>query len=96
MKITIKDAAHVAGLARLRFKDDELEAMTAQLNSILESFEKLQAVDTAGIEPSTHAVDVSNAFRSDKVRPSLPPAAALANAPEAEEGCFKVPRIIEV
>jgi aspartyl-tRNA(Asn)/glutamyl-tRNA(Gln) amidotransferase subunit C len=96
MKITIQDAAHVAELARLRFTDDELEAMTTQLNSILESFDKLQAVDTTGIEPSTHAVDVSNAFRDDEVRPSLAPAAALANAPEAEEGCFKVPRIIEV
>ncbi len=96
MKITIKDAAHVAGLARLRFKDDELEAMTAQLNSILESFDRLQAVDTTGIQPSTHAVDVSNAFRDDEVRTSLAPATALANAPEAEEGCFKVPRIIEV
>ena len=96
MKITIKDVAHVAGLARLRFKDDELEAMTAQLNSILDSFDKLQTIDTTGVEPSTHAVDVSNAFRDDEVRPSLAPAAALANAPEAQEGCFKVPRIIEV
>jgi aspartyl-tRNA(Asn)/glutamyl-tRNA(Gln) amidotransferase subunit C len=96
MKITIKDVAHVAGLARLRFKDDELEAMTAQLNGILDSFDKLQTIDTTGVAPSTHAVDVSNAFRDDKVRPSLAPAAALANAPEAEQGCFKVPRIIEV
>ncbi|MCX5899515.1 MAG: Asp-tRNA(Asn)/Glu-tRNA(Gln) amidotransferase subunit GatC [Proteobacteria bacterium] len=96
MKITIKDVAHVAGLARLRFKDDELEAMTAQLNGILDSFDKLQTVDTTGVEPSTHAVDVSNAFRDDTVRPSLAPEATLANAPEAQEGCFKVPRIIEV
>ena len=96
MKITIKDVAHVAGLARLRFKDDELEAMTAQLNGILDSFDKLQTVDTTGVAPSTHAVDVSNAFRDDEVRPSLAPTAALANAPEAEQGCFKVPRIIEV
>ncbi len=96
MKITIKDVAHVAALARLQFKEDELEAMTAQLNGILDSFDKLQTVDTTGVEPSTHAVDVSNAFRDDRVRPSLTPEAALANAPEAEEGCFKVPRIIEV
>ena len=86
----------MAGLARLQFKEDELEAMTAQLNGILDSFDKLQTVDTTGVEPSTHAVDVSNAFRDDKVRPSLSPEAALAKAPEAEEGCFKVPRIIEV
>ena len=96
MKITIKDVAHVAGLARLRFKDDELEAMTAQLNGILDSFDKLQTVDTTGIKPSTHAVDVSNAFRDDTVMASLAQAAVLANAPNSEEGCFKVPRIIEV
>lgn len=96
MKITRQDAAHVAELARLRFKDDELEAMTSQLNSILESFDRLQSVNTAGIAPSTHAVDMSNALREDEVFPSLAPAAVLANAPDAEEGCFKVPRIIEV
>ena len=96
MKITRQDVAHVAELARLRFKDDELEAMTAQLNSILDSFDRLQTVDTTGIKPSTHAVDMSNAFREDTVLPSLAPAAVLANAPDFEEGCFKVPRIIEV
>ena len=96
MKITRQDAAHVAELARLRFTVDELEAMTAQLNSILDSFDRLQAVDTDGISPSTHAVDVCNAFREDALADSLEPAAVLANAPDAEEGCFKVPRIIEV
>jgi len=96
MKITRQDVAHVAELARLRFKDDELEAMTAQLNSILDSFDRLQTVDTTGIKPSTHAVDMSNAFREDTVLPSLAQAAVLANAPDSEEGCFKVPRIIEV
>jgi aspartyl-tRNA(Asn)/glutamyl-tRNA(Gln) amidotransferase subunit C len=96
VKITRKDAAHVAELARLRFSDEELDAMTAQLNSILDSFDKLQSVDTTGIAPSTHAVEVSNAFRDDAVLPSLAPESVLANAPDAEAGCFKVPRIIEV
>lgn len=96
MKITRQDAAHVAELARLRFSDDELDAMTAQLNTILDSFDRLQSVDTTGVEPSTHAVDVCNAFRDDRESPSLDPGAALANAPEADAGCFKVPRIIEV
>ena len=96
MKITRQDAAHVAELARLQFKDDELKAMTAQLNSILDSFDLLQSVDTTGVSPSTHAVDLNNAFRDDTVQTSLTPEAVLANAPDAEEGCFKVPRIIEV
>jgi aspartyl-tRNA(Asn)/glutamyl-tRNA(Gln) amidotransferase subunit C len=96
VKIIRQDAAHVAELARLRFTEAELDAMTAQLNSILESFDKLQTVDTTGIAPSTHAVEMSNAFRDDAVLPSLAPEAVLANAPDSEEGCFKVPRIIEV
>ena len=96
MKITRQDAAHVAELARLRFSDQELDAMTAQLNSILDSFDRLQAVDTTGIPASTHAVDVSNAFRDDTVLACLAQEAALANAPDSQAGCFKVPRIIEV
>jgi len=96
MKITRKDVEHVAGLARLRFTEDEIAPFTDQLNAILDYFESLQAVDTNGIPPSTHAVDVSNAFRDDVLRASLPAEEALKNAPEAEGSCFKVPKIIEV
>jgi len=96
MKITGKDVEHVAALARLRFAPSEIAPMTQQLNAILDYFEKLQQVDTQGVPPSTHAVAVANAFREDQCKPSLSPDAALQNAPEAEQSCFKVPRIIEV
>jgi len=96
MKITGKDVEHVAALARLRFTASEIEPMTRQLNAILDYFEKLQQVDTRGVPEATHAVAVANAFREDHCKPSLPPDAALRNAPQAEQSCFKVPRIIEV
>lgn len=96
MQITSKDVEHVATLARLRFKEEEIIPFTRQLNTILEYFEKLQAVDTTDVPPSTHAVNVCNAFRDDAVKTSLSSDAALQNAPDAEQSCFKVPKIIEV
>ena len=95
MKITRSDVEHVAQLARLRFSEDQLALFTEQLDTLLSYFDKLQEVDTTGIEPSTHAVSMSNAFREDQVRLSSPEDDALKNAPASERGCFKVPKIIE-
>jgi aspartyl-tRNA(Asn)/glutamyl-tRNA(Gln) amidotransferase subunit C len=96
MKITKKDVTHVATLARLQFKEDEISKFAHQLNNILEYFEKLQNVDTTGVEPSTHAVNLSNVFREDIERKSLPSEKALKNAPDSEQSFFRVPKIIEV
>jgi aspartyl-tRNA(Asn)/glutamyl-tRNA(Gln) amidotransferase subunit C len=95
VKITRSDVEHVAQLARLRFSEDQLALFTEQLDTLLSYFDKLQEVDTRGIEPSTHAVSMCNAFREDQVRLSSPEADALKNAPASERGCFKVPKIIE-
>jgi aspartyl-tRNA(Asn)/glutamyl-tRNA(Gln) amidotransferase subunit C len=95
MKITRHDVEHVARLARLRFSEDQLDLFTDQLNTILTDFDKLQQLDTTGVEPSTQAVNLSNAFRDDQIRPSLAGEEALKNAPAHERSCFKVPRIIE-
>ena len=95
MRITKIDVEHVAQLARLRFSEDQLVLFTEQLNTLLSYFDKLQEVDTTGIEPSTHAVSLCNAFREDLSRPSIVEDDALRNAPASERGCFKVPKIIE-
>jgi aspartyl-tRNA(Asn)/glutamyl-tRNA(Gln) amidotransferase subunit C len=95
VKITRSDVEHVAQLARLRFSEDQLALFTEQLDTLLSYFDKLQEVDTTGIEPSTHAVSMCNAFREDQVRLSSPEDDALKNAPASERGCFKVPKIIE-
>jgi aspartyl-tRNA(Asn)/glutamyl-tRNA(Gln) amidotransferase subunit C len=95
VKITRSDVKHVAQLARLRFSEAQLALFTEQLDTLLSYFDKLQEVDTTGIEPSTHAVNMCNAFREDQVRPASLKEDALKNAPASERGCFKVPKIIE-
>lgn len=96
MSISPDTVRHVAALARLRFSDEALEPFTRQLNDILEYFATLQEVDTTGVEPLAHAVELTNAFRADEAHDSLPADEALENAPDREQTCFRVPRIIEV
>ncbi|MGH2788061.1 MAG: Asp-tRNA(Asn)/Glu-tRNA(Gln) amidotransferase subunit GatC [Actinomycetota bacterium] len=86
---------HVARLARLDLSPEERERMRVELSHILEHAEKIQAVDLDKIEPTSHAIPITNALRADEVTPSLSQDAALANAPDVEDGRFKVPRIIE-
>ena len=95
--MTINRAAvdHVARLARLALSEEEREKMSAELTVILEHAEKIQSLDLDGIEPTAHAVALVNVTRPDEVTPSLSPEQALANAPEAEDGRFRVPRIVE-
>jgi aspartyl-tRNA(Asn)/glutamyl-tRNA(Gln) amidotransferase subunit C len=93
--ISRQDVEHVARLARLALSDAELERMSEQLNGILAYIDALKAIDTAGVEPTAHAVPLVNVMRDDVTRPSLPQDAALANAPDRSTQFFRVPRIIE-
>jgi aspartyl-tRNA(Asn)/glutamyl-tRNA(Gln) amidotransferase subunit C len=90
-----KDVEHVARLARLALTDDELERMREQLNGILSYIEKLNELDTEGVEPTSHAVPMLNVMRDDEPGPCLPRDEALANAPDRAGEFFRVPRIIE-
>jgi aspartyl-tRNA(Asn)/glutamyl-tRNA(Gln) amidotransferase subunit C len=94
MKISKAEVEHVARLAQLEFSEHDKEVFTTQLNAILDYVGKLAELDTTGVEPTSHAIDVTNAFREDAAAPSLPVEDALANAPEHEDGYFVVPRII--
>ncbi|GIP30427.1 aspartyl/glutamyl-tRNA(Asn/Gln) amidotransferase subunit C [Paenibacillus sp. J23TS9] len=95
MSITNKDVQHVAKLARLNLSSDEEQMFTEQLNAILQYAEKLNELDTDGIEPTTHVLPVSNVMREDVERESLPIEKVMANAPEEEDGQFKVPAVLE-
>lgn len=86
---------HIALLARLECSDAEIEKFSGDLNAILEYVEQLRELDTEEVEPTTHALRRTNVFREDVARPSLGSEEALANAPEAEAGHFKVPQIIQ-
>jgi aspartyl-tRNA(Asn)/glutamyl-tRNA(Gln) amidotransferase subunit C len=94
MKITKAEVEYVARLARLEFSEHEKELFTTQLNSILDYVGKLGELDTTGVEPTAHAMDVVNAFGEDRVSESLSATEALSNAPERQDGFFVVPRII--
>ena len=95
MKITKEQVDYVAHLARLNFAEAEKEKFTFQLNNILDYMDMLNRVDTAGVEPMSHAIAQTNAFREDAVRPSLRNDDALANAPDAKGEFFRVPKVIE-
>ncbi|MBP2641250.1 MAG: Aspartyl/glutamyl-tRNA(Asn/Gln) amidotransferase subunit [Firmicutes bacterium] len=95
MKITRKNVEDVALLSRLEIPEEQIETMTGQLNAILEYVDVLNQLDTTGVEPTAHVLPLKNVMRADVVVPSLPRDAALANAPEQENGYFKVPKVTE-
>ncbi len=95
MKLNRKDVEHVALLSRLELSETELDKYTGQLDAILEYIDVLNQVDTSAVEPMAHVLDIRNVMRADEVQPSLPREAALQNAPDAEDGFFKVPKIVE-
>jgi aspartyl-tRNA(Asn)/glutamyl-tRNA(Gln) amidotransferase subunit C len=94
-RITLAEVEHVARLARLDLSPEEKERMRGQLDAILSYIEQLRRVDTTGVEPTAHVLPLVNVLRDDEVRPSYPVDAMLANAPEPEDGQFRVPRILE-
>ncbi|MEJ2137578.1 MAG: Asp-tRNA(Asn)/Glu-tRNA(Gln) amidotransferase subunit GatC [Desulfofustis sp.] len=94
MRITRKEVEHVAHLARLHLASEELDLMTEQLDMILSYVAKLDELDTEGIEPTTHAFSITNAFRDDIVEASLEQKKALANGPDHSGDSFIVPRVI--
>ncbi len=95
MSINISDVEHVARLARLDLSEEEKEMFTAQLSAILKYAEKLNELDTDNVEPTTHVLHVSNVMREDEVKESLPIEKVLRNAPDDEDGQFKVPAVLE-
>ncbi|SMB99594.1 aspartyl/glutamyl-tRNA(Asn/Gln) amidotransferase subunit C [Thermanaeromonas toyohensis ToBE] len=94
MPLSREEVEHVALLARLYLSEEEKEAYTKQLNAILEYMEKLNALDTEGVEPTAHVLPLRNVFREDVVKPSLPREKALEGAPATREGQFEVPRVV--
>ncbi len=94
-KISLREVEHVARLARLELSAAEKERMLSQLDVILGYVAKLGEVDTTGVPPTAHVLPLVNVMREDEVRPSYPVEAMLANAPDPDEGLFRVPKILE-
>ena len=95
MPVSREDVEYVAKLARIELTEDEKDTLTSQLSSILGHIEKLNELDIEGVEPTFHVLDVTNVFREDEVRPSLPTEETLKNAPARDGDFFKVPKILE-
>jgi aspartyl-tRNA(Asn)/glutamyl-tRNA(Gln) amidotransferase subunit C len=95
MALTIKEVEHVARLARLRLAPDELEKLRAQLSNILDHIDMLKEVDVSDVAPTAQVTDLLNILRADEVRASLPREDVLANAPDQQDGMFKVKAIFD-
>jgi aspartyl-tRNA(Asn)/glutamyl-tRNA(Gln) amidotransferase subunit C len=86
---------HVAHLARLAVSEEEVDMMTKQLGDIIHYAELLNELDTTGVEPTTHVLDLKNVMRKDEPRKWITREDALKNAPDHKDGQFKVPSILE-
>lgn len=94
-KIDLQQVKKVAKLSRLDLSESEVTEFAGQLNAILEYVEKLNGLDTEGIEPLAHCLPIHNCFRADEVKESLGTDKTLANAPQQDGKFFKVPKILD-
>lgn len=92
--ITKKEVEYVAKLAKLEFNEEEKEEFTAQLNSILDYFKKLNELDTERVEPTAYVISMPNLLNEDVVKPSLSQDEVLSHAKYIKKGYFKVPKIM--
>lgn len=94
-KISDAEIRHLAQLARIGLKDDEISKLASDIDGIVGFVEQLQAVDTKGVEPTSQVTGLSDVWRADEVKPSaVPPAELLKNAPETQDGYIKVRRVL--
>ena len=95
MKLSNEDVLNIARLARMGLTEDEVGRLREQLSHLLEHFEVLQQVDTTDVPPTAHSIVLQTVVRDDEVAESLPPDQILANAPQTEEGFFRVKAVLE-
>ncbi len=94
-RVTREEIAHLARLARLAVSDQELDLYAGQLSAVLDAVAQVQKAPVDDVPPTTHAVPMTNVMRPDAARLSLPRETVLAGAPAAEDGRFRVPRILQ-
>ncbi|TDL77983.1 Asp-tRNA(Asn)/Glu-tRNA(Gln) amidotransferase subunit GatC [Peribacillus frigoritolerans] len=94
-RISKEEVKHVANLARLAITEEETEMFTNQLDAIITFAEKLNELDTTGVEPTTHVLEMKNILREDKAEKGLPVEDVVKNAPDHKDGYIRVPSILE-
>jgi len=95
MSLELKDVNHIANLARIEISPAEAQATLAQLTDIFALIEEMQTVDTTGVEPMSHGIEVNQRLRDDRVTEADQREANLASAPQMEAGLYLVPKVIE-
>ena len=95
MKISQEEIKKIALLSRLEVKEEHMAHVEKELSDILSYVAELDALELDGVEPMAHAVPLHNVLREDEMKPSLDHDLALSNAQEAEDGYFKVPRVVQ-
>jgi aspartyl-tRNA(Asn)/glutamyl-tRNA(Gln) amidotransferase subunit C len=93
-RITKKQVEHMATLAKIELTEEEKQLFTKQLNEILDFFRKIDEVNTTDIPPTYHVTDLTNVFRDDVTRPSMPLEKVFMNTSKKEKSYFKAPRIL--
>ncbi|ARI78573.1 Asp-tRNA(Asn)/Glu-tRNA(Gln) amidotransferase subunit GatC [Halobacillus mangrovi] len=94
-RISKDEVKHVANLARLAITEEEADMFTKQLDDIITYAEQLNELDTEGVEPTTHVLDLKNVLRKDEPKRWISKEEALKNAPDQQDGQFKVPSVLE-
>ena len=95
MQVSISEVEKIAMLSRLSFSDEEKQKFQHDLEAILIAAQRLNELDTSGVEPTAHIQGIENVLRADIVQPSMDNDKLTAGAPERENGCFIVPRVVE-
>lgn len=94
-RISREDVERLANISRLYIPEEKIEQMTEELNKMMEFAHTLQEVDTTGVEPTTHVIQLKNVLRDDTPEPGMDRELLLKNAPEHEDGQFKVPSVLD-
>lgn len=95
MKLTTDEVKHVAELAKLQLTDEEVALFADQLSAILDYAESLLEIDTSSVDPTPYVLPLTNIMRDDEAEPSLDNEAALANAPDSDDGFFRVRAVFD-
>jgi len=95
MQVSISEVEKIAMLSRLSFSDEEKQKFQHDLEAILMAAQRLNELDTSSVEPTAHIQGIENVLRADIVQPSMDNDKLTAGAPERENGCFIVPRVVE-
>ena len=95
MKLSREEVEHIADLSKVTLSEEEIAKYQGQLSAILEHFDRLQELETEDIPPTATVLPLRSVMRDDEARPPLDREKVLENAPEAEDGCFRVPAVLE-